>query len=227
MPKKDRIFVIRFLGAAFLMLVLILVLLGFLLFYLFHHIDFTNSSSGSGKNFSVVSSVQKSQDGDESISDLEKPFSQGNDTEDDENDTENEEADETENKDDADDASEEEPPQEDLSANAEVQLLARLIYAETGASSDRAQIAVASVVLNRVNSDIFPNTISDVIYQRGQYSPTWNGSINNTPNEQALRNAIYVYQNGSQIPSNVLYQASYRQGSGVWAQIDGNFFCYK
>lgn len=227
MPKKDRIFVIRFLGTAFLILVLVLALLGFLLFHLFHHIDFTHSSSGSGKDFSVVSSVQKSQDGDENIFDEEKTSSEENGTENDEKGSENEDAGETENEEDADESSADETPQEDLSSNADVQLLARLIYAETGSSSDRAQIAVASVVLNRVNSDIFPDTISEVIYQHGQYSPTWNGSINNTPDEQALRNASYVYQNGSQIPSNVLYQARYRQGSGVWAQIDGNFFCYK
>lgn len=113
------------------------------------------------------------------------------------------------------------------SDNPEVQLLARLVNAEAGGASKQTQIAVASVVLNRVNSDKYPDTISEVIYQSGQYTPAHNGAIDRTPTEESVESALYVYKNGSQIPSNVLYQSKFIQGSGIWAQLDGDYFCYE
>ena len=111
--------------------------------------------------------------------------------------------------------------------NAEVDLLARLIYVEVGDSSKDAQIAAASVILNRVQSEKYPNSISEVIYQPGQYPSISGGAFNGAPSEQALESARYVYQNGSQIPANVLYQSRDAQGSGVWAEYDGEYFCYE
>lgn len=109
----------------------------------------------------------------------------------------------------------------------EAQLLARVVNAEAGGESREAQIAVASVILNRVESDRFPNSIEAVIYQEGQYECVTNGAINKEPTEMAVESAYFVYQNGSQIPCEVLYQAEFTQGSGVWAEIDGEFFCYE
>lgn len=108
----------------------------------------------------------------------------------------------------------------------EALLLARLVYAEAGICSDDCQIAVASVVLNRIESGHFPDTIYDVIYQPGQYETTWNGAIEQEPSEDAIRNAYYVYKNGSQIPCTVLYQSNFLQGE-LWAEIDGEYFCYE
>lgn len=56
-------------------------------------------------------------------------------------------------------------------------LLAALLQCEAGTSNYDALLAVATVVMNRVESNRFPNTISGVIYQKGQFSPTWNGSL--------------------------------------------------
>lgn len=109
----------------------------------------------------------------------------------------------------------------------EAELLARLVYAEAGEDSDETQIAVASVILNRVASDSYPDTIAEVIYQDGQYPTVTSGAIDQEPDERARENARYVYQNGSQIPSNVLYQSGDIQGSGLWAQLDGEYFCYE
>lgn len=63
----------------------------------------------------------------------------------------------------------------------EVDLLARLVRAEAGNQSFEGKVAVAQVVLNRVASPLFPNSISGVIYQSGQFSPVSNGSINRPP----------------------------------------------
>ena len=56
-------------------------------------------------------------------------------------------------------------------------LLAALLQCEAGTSNYDALLAVATVVMNRVESGRFPNTLYDVIYQKGQFSPTWNGSL--------------------------------------------------
>lgn len=112
--------------------------------------------------------------------------------------------------------------QEDLN------LLSRVIFAEAGSDwlSDEHQRAVASVVLNRVNDSKFPNTIRDVVYQKGQYGCVYNGMINRTPNQRAIDNARYVLENGITIPDNVVWQSTGKQGKGVWKYIEGHYFCY-
>ena len=111
---------------------------------------------------------------------------------------------------------------------SDLDLLARLVNAEAGSSwlTDEHQRAVASVVLNRVADNRFPSTIRGVIYQSGQYSCTWNGMINRTPTQRAIDNARYVLANGVTIPTNVVFQAQFRQGRGVWKYIQGHYFCY-
>lgn len=56
-------------------------------------------------------------------------------------------------------------------------LLAALLQCEAGTSNYDSLLAVATVVMNRVESSRFPNTLYGVIYQNGQFSPTWNGSL--------------------------------------------------
>lgn len=56
-------------------------------------------------------------------------------------------------------------------------LFAALLQCEAGSSNYEALMAVATVVMNRVESSRFPNTLYKVIYQKGQFSPTWNGSL--------------------------------------------------
>ena len=65
--------------------------------------------------------------------------------------------------------------------SADHRLLAKLVYAEARGETYKGQVAVAAVVLNRVASASFPNTISGVVYQSGAFSCVSNGSIQNTP----------------------------------------------
>ena len=74
--------------------------------------------------------------------------------------------------------------------SADHRLLSKLVYAEARGESYKGQVAVAAVVLNRVESSSFPNTISGVIYQSGAFSCVSNGSINNTPDSTAIRAAL-------------------------------------
>jgi len=73
--------------------------------------------------------------------------------------------------------------------NSDINLLARLVSAEAKGEPYRGQIAVAAVVLNRVKSSSFPNSIPDVIYQPGAFSPVANGEIWKEPVSSAI-NAV-------------------------------------
>ncbi len=73
--------------------------------------------------------------------------------------------------------------------NGDVQLLAKLVYAEAKGEIYRGKVAVAAVVLNRVDDSRFPNSISGVIYQPKQFTCVANGAINNTPDAESLKAA--------------------------------------
>lgn len=84
----------------------------------------------------------------------------------------------------------------------EQDLLARLVHAEAKGEPYAGKIAVALVVLNRVKSDKFPDTIQEVIYEERQFEPVENGSINQPANEEskkAVKEAIALegQDNGS------------------------------
>lgn len=68
-------------------------------------------------------------------------------------------------------------------------LLARLVEAEAGAEPYAGKVAVAKVVLNRVASSEFPDTIRGVIYQSGQFSPVSNGMINKSADSDSIQAA--------------------------------------
>ncbi|NLP44894.1 MAG: spore cortex-lytic enzyme, partial [Peptococcaceae bacterium] len=80
--------------------------------------------------------------------------------------------------------------------NSDINLLARLVSAEAKGEPYRGQIAVAAVVLNRVKSPLFPNTIPDVIYQPGAFSPVANGEIWKEPVSSAI-NAVHEALTGT------------------------------
>ena len=71
----------------------------------------------------------------------------------------------------------------------DVNLLARLVYGEARGEPYAGQVAVAAVVLNRVKSSSFPNTIAGVIYQKGAFNVVDDGQINLSPNSTAKKAA--------------------------------------
>ena len=70
-------------------------------------------------------------------------------------------------------------------SNSDLNLLAKCVYAEARGESYVGQVAVAAVILNRVKSSDFPNTISGVIYQPWAFTSVNDGQINLTPNSTA------------------------------------------
>lgn len=67
----------------------------------------------------------------------------------------------------------------------QVDLLTRLVYAESRGEPYKGQVAVAAVVLNRVQNPGFPKTIEGVIFQRGSFSVVRNGQLPARKNERA------------------------------------------
>ena len=74
--------------------------------------------------------------------------------------------------------------------NADLLLLSKLVTGEARGESYEGQVAVAAVVINRVQDPRFPNTIKDVIYQKNAFSVVNDGSINMQPTESAYNAAI-------------------------------------
>ena len=73
--------------------------------------------------------------------------------------------------------------------SSNVNLLARVVYGEARGEPYTGQVAVAAVVLNRVKSSKFPNSISGVVYQSGAFDAVADGQINMTPDATAKKAA--------------------------------------
>ena len=62
-------------------------------------------------------------------------------------------------------------------SNQDLDLMAAIIECEAGGESYEGKIGVGAVILNRIRSSEFPNTLSEVIYQSGQFEPVWTGKL--------------------------------------------------
>ena len=99
--------------------------------------------------------------------------------------------------------------------DADTYLLARCIYGEARGESYTGQVAVGAVVLNRVKSDRFPNTISGVIYQRHAFTAVSDGQINLTPDQTAI-NAAKDAMNGWDPTYGCLYYYNPVTATSEW-----------
>ena len=93
--------------------------------------------------------------------------------------------------------------------------LSRIIYSESGNQSLAGKIAVGNVVLNRVASKQFPNTVYGVIFQRNQFSPAGNGLIYRTPNAESVVAAKLALE-GVNTAGNALYFINPSISSSGW-----------
>lgn len=115
--------------------------------------------------------------------------------------------------------------------NDDIYMLARLIHAEARGEPIAGQIAVGSVVLNRVESRAFSNSVEEVIFKSGEFCTVRDGQINLPPNPTAIRaariaaagwdpsgGALYFY-NPTNTTSNWIYsrEITTRIGSHVFA----------
>lgn len=87
-----------------------------------------------------------------------------------------------------------------------VNLLARLVNGEARGEPYEGQVAVAAVILNRVKSPKFPNTIASVIYQKGQFSCVTDGQFNEPIDENStVYKAAQEAMNGADPTNGALY----------------------
>ena len=135
-------------------------------------------------------------------------------------------------------AAEPEPePEPELYTERELELLAITIYCEAGSDtiSDETRRMVGEVVLNRVASEAYPDTIEAVLTQRGQYGRFhWTGvvwparasrSVEAHAVERAYDCARTVFEAERLLPTDTIYQAGFRQGTEVVASAPGFYFC--
>ena len=75
------------------------------------------------------------------------------------------------------------------SYNSNLNLLSRVIYGESRGEPYTGQVAVGAVVMNRIKSSSFPNTLAGVVYQSGAFDAVKDGQVNLTPNSTAKKAA--------------------------------------
>lgn len=100
-------------------------------------------------------------------------------------------------------------------SNADINLLTRLIYGEARGESYVGQVAVGAVVLNRIKSSSFPNTMSGVIYQSYAFTAVADGQINLTPNETARKAALDAI-NGWDPSYGAIYYYNPKTATSSW-----------
>jgi hypothetical protein len=120
----------------------------------------------------------------------------------------------------------------------ELEILAIIIYQEAGADycSDDTRRKVGSVFLNRVNSPFFPDTFEEVATQTNQYGTLcqtglkWPDRASYPEEAHAVERAYDIAEElligGSILPDNVIWQAGFKQGDGVYCYQDNTYFCY-
>lgn len=100
-------------------------------------------------------------------------------------------------------------------SSSDLYLLAKTVYAEARGEPYEGQVAVAAVVLNRVESPDFPNTIAEVIYQPWAFTAVHDGQINLEPNQTAY-NAARDAMNGWDPTYGCLYYYNASTATSEW-----------
>lgn len=131
-------------------------------------------------------------------------------------------------------------------SDEDIRILTTTVFHEASHTTEQLRQYVAQVVLNRVEDSRFPDTVKGVITQPGQYSTKY-ATVEAANAIQATdsKNGTYYYgicedsvkaamMGQVEMPSNVLYQANFSQGKGVWKSVYFNsgwyastsYFCY-
>ena len=96
------------------------------------------------------------------------------------------------------------------------EILSRLVWAEARGEDDIGQILVVNVVMNRVNSPRFPNTIRDVVFQPGQFTPITNGAFDRAAPDERIRRNVQRALNGEDHSRGALFFRMIRGVEGSW-----------
>ena len=102
-------------------------------------------------------------------------------------------------------------------STSDLDLMAAIIECEAGGESYEGKVGVGAVIMNRIRSGEFPNTLSEVIYQSGQFEPTWTGKLSNVlsrgASEACYAAAQDVFAGANTIGGRLFFHAG--GGSGL------------
>ena len=113
----------------------------------------------------------------------------------------------------------------------DIRILTTTVYHEAGCTTEQLRQYVARVALNRVEDSRFPNTVYGVITQRGQYNTKYatmdaaqaiknKDAANGTRNWETCKSSVMTAMMGkTDMPKNVIYQANFTQGKGLWKSV--------
>ena len=110
----------------------------------------------------------------------------------------------------------------------DLELLAQVLEHENYSNGEYSMYLTGAVVINRRNSPRWPNTIKEVIYQTNPVQYSTIGEFWSRPvHRDCYRIASWLLIFGCpDVPPNVVYQATFKQGSGVYKH-EGDYFCYE
>lgn len=107
---------------------------------------------------------------------------------------------------------------------AEKELLASLIFCEAGNQPYEGQVAVGAVVMNRINSASYPDTMEEVIYQSGQFSPAMSGWLDRVRANQGYTEAAMQAAEDALAGSNPIGDCLYFSVGGYGTRIGDHLF---
>ncbi|GAF24619.1 spore cortex-lytic enzyme, lytic transglycosylase SleB [Bacillus sp. JCM 19047] len=114
----------------------------------------------------------------------------------------------------------------------DIQLMAQAVYGEARGEPYEGQVAVAAVIVNRLNSPTFPDTVAGVIYEERAFTAVADGQINLGADESS-RNAVLDALNGQDPSNNALYYFNPDTATSGWIwtrpqikRIGKHIFCY-
>lgn len=97
-------------------------------------------------------------------------------------------------------------------SSADYQVLLKIVEAEAGSEDLNGRILVANVVLNRVKSELFPDCVTEVVYQHSngvyQFSPVKNGTIDTVLVSEETKQAVAMALDGTDLSKGALYFAA-------------------
>lgn len=102
-------------------------------------------------------------------------------------------------------------------------LLAAIIHCEAGGEPYEGQVAVGAVIMNRVRSSSFPNTVREVVYQKGQFGPAITGKLDRVLASGEIYNSCYEAADAALAGENPVGEALYF-GNGSTGQLIGNHY---
>lgn len=102
----------------------------------------------------------------------------------------------------------------------DIDILYKICHAESRGEGEKGQMAVANVILNRVKSSDFPNSIEGVVFQSGQFTPAASGSFNSISPSAQVKESVRKVINGERVfADDVLYFKSV-SSSANWGKLE-------